>query len=304
MDKTKKLKDNEILIFTDFNNTLVDYANEFDFRSEIYEDFDGFIRSIKNGVTKALNEFEAQTGLTPVVCIVTNASLGIVDNNGYNGVCYDLKMTFFNHRTQTKNAIDFEMEHSCERFIKYVIHKENDGYLEINPYGVTMDDTFIKHRFNENALNINHKSVKRESVERMITELGATKSKYVIFAGDSIMDDYPMKYAVTKEGVHKIFIRPGKVTKMKPSVKQQFCAAKGIEFECVNPKNNKKIKILDDSSIKFLTESQRAQLENYDDGDTIILTSPNSRGFVEGIYKSIDVIKNSAISAKERDKDI
>lgn len=304
MENTRKIKDNEVLIFTDFNNTLVDYASEYDYRSEIFDDFEGFIRSIKNGVTRCLNEFEKQTGLTPVVCIVTNASVNVVDNNGYNAICYDLMMTFFNHKEQTQDSTDYEIKHSCERFIKYVLHKENDGYLEINPYGTSMTDTFIPHKFSDEALQIKRKAVKRESVERMIDEIGPIKNKFVIFAGDSIADDYPMKYAVSDEGVNKIFIRPGKVLKMKASIKQQFCEAKGISFNCVNPKNNKKVKIIDGSSLQFLSEEQKQQLENFDDGDSIFLTSPNSRGFVEGIYKSIDVIKNLTNSEKERDKDI
>lgn len=304
MENTRKIKDNEVLIFTDFNNTLVDYASEYDYRSEIFDDFEGFIRSIKNGVTRCLNEFEKQTGLTPVVCIVTNASVNVIDNNGYNGICYDLMMTFFNHKEQTQDSADYEIKHSCERFIKYVLHKENDGYLEINPYGTSMTDTFIPHKFSDEALQIKRKAVKRESVERMIDEIGPIKNKFVIFAGDSIADDYPMKYAVSDEGVNKIFIRPGKVLKMKASIKQQFCEAKGISFNCLNPKNNKKVKIIDGSSLQFLSEEQKQQLENFDDGDSIFLTSPNSRGFVEGIYKSIDVIKNLTNSEKERDKDI
>ena len=47
MANTIKLKDNEVLIFTDFNNTLVDYATEFHYRSELFDDFDGFLRNIK-----------------------------------------------------------------------------------------------------------------------------------------------------------------------------------------------------------------------------------------------------------------
>ena len=304
MEKTRKLKDNEILIFTDFNNTLVDYASEYDYRSEIFDDFDGFIRSIKNGVSRCLNEFERQTVLTPVVCIVTNASFNIVDKNGYNGICHDLMMTFFNHKEQKKENAEYEIQHSCERFIKFVLHKENDGYLEINPYGTSMNDTFIPHRFSDSSLQIKRKSVKRESVERMIGEIGPIKNKFVIFAGDSIADDYPMKYAVTGDGVSRIFIRPGRASRIKPSIKQQFCEAKGISFNCINPKNNKKIKVIDGNSLQFLSEEQKQQLENFDDGDSIFLTSPNSKGFVEGIYRSIEVIKNLSNCDKERDKDI
>ncbi len=300
----EKLKDNEILIFTDFNNTLVDYANEFDFRSEIYDDFEGFLRHTKNGVTKALKTFETETGLTPVVCIITNSKLSNVDKNGYNGICYDLKMTFFNHDNMKDEIANYEANNTCEKYIKYVMHKENEGYIKINPLGRGMYDTFTMHCFDDDTLNITSSFVKQESVMRMIHELGLGNGKYAIFAGDSIQDDYPMKYAITDSGVRKIFIRPGRVTKMKPSIKQQFCNAKGVVFDCVNPRTNKKIKILDEQSLAYLTPEQLEWLENYSDGDTILLTNPNSRGFIEGIYRSAEIIKGLVESGKEKGKDI
>ena len=297
----RKLKDNEILIITDYNNTLVDYATEFDYRSELFEDFDGFLRRQKNGITRSLTEFERRTGLTPVVCIVTNASLLTVDNNGFNGICNDLKMTFFNHSRQTKEAAMSEAQNSCEKYIKYVIHKENDGFLEVNPLGETMEEAFSPVLFSDEAMKIKRSDIKRESVERLLCEIGPVKSKAVIFAGDSIADDYPMKYAVTDHGVSKIFIRPGKAKKMKIPIMQQFCEAKGLKFQAVNPKNNKKIKIIDETTIKFLTDEQREQLMNYDDGDHVILTNENSRGFAEGILQSIDIVNSlNGGSGKEK----
>jgi len=101
-----------------------------------------------------------------------------------------------------------------------------------------------------------------------------------------------MKYGVTEHGVSRIFIRPGKVKRMKYPIMQQFCEAKGISFNAVNPKNNKKIRVIDESSIRFLTDEQRAQLENYSDGDYILLTNENSRGFAEGILQSIDIVNS------------
>lgn len=300
----EKLKDNEILIFTDFNNTLVDYANEFDFRSEFYDDFDGFLRRIKNSLTRALKTFETETGLTPVVCIITNSKLANVDKNGYNGICYDLKMTFFNHDNMKEEIVNYEAQNTCEKYIKYVLHKENEGYIKINPLGTGMYDTFTMHCFNDDTLNITSPAIKQESVMRMIHELGLGNGKFAIFAGDSIQDDYPMKYAITDSGVRRIFIRPGRVTKMKPSIMQQFCKAKGIEFDLVNPRTNKKIKILDEQSLAYLTPEQHQWLENYSDGDTILLTNPNSRGFVEGIYRSAEIIKDLVESGKEKGKDI
>lgn len=299
----KKLKENEILIFADFNNTLVDYATEFDYRSERYYDFDGYLRMIKRSLSKCLVDFERETGLTPVICIITNASLNTIDGNGYNGICYDVKMTFFNHKGMTKEVIEHEANNSCEKYIRYIMHKENDGYLEINPRGEDVEDMFIPHLFSNEAMQISRREVKRETVERFVHDYGKIQNNFVIFAGDSIQDDYPMKYAVSQDGISKIFIRPGKVTKMKPSVKQQFCLAKGIKFDCINPKNNKKIKIIDDLTIKFLTPEQQKQLFEYDDGDTILLTNQNSRGFIEGINECAKIIKNANLMAKENAND-
>lgn len=298
----RKLKDNEILIITDYNNTLVDYASEFDYRSELYEDFEGFLKMIKRNISKALVEFETKTGFTPVVCIVTNASFFNIDSNGYNGICNDLKMTFFNHRMQTEERKHNEIQSTCEKYIRYVVHKENDGYLEINPYGSTMEDSFIARNFSDEAMQIQRREKKRESVERLVCDLGPIKNNVVIFAGDSIADDYPMKYGVTGHGVSKIFIRPGKTKKMKYSVMQQFCEAKGIKFEAHNPKNKKKIRCIDENTIDFLTDEQKSKLLEYSDGDYILLTSENSRGFVEGIYKSIDIVNSLNSANKERGK--
>lgn len=294
-----KIKENEILIFADFNNTLVDYATEFDYRSERFSDFDAYLRMIKQSISRSLVNFEKETGFTPVICIVTNASLNLVDGNGYNGICYDVMMTFFNHKNMNDKMIDYENNNTCEKYIRYVIHKENNGYFEINPRGSDVVQMFIPHLFSDETMQIKHNQVKRESVERFIYEYGTNENKFVIFAGDSIQDDYPMKYAVTKEGINKIFIRPGKVTKIKPSVMQQFCLAKGIEFKCFNPNNNKAIRVIDDYSLRFLSPEQKKQLFEYDDGDTILLTSQNSRGFIEGIYKCAEIIKNSNKTSTE-----
>lgn len=298
------LKDNEILIFTDFNNTFVDFHAEYDNQIQFYEDFDEYLANIKSQMNRCLIEFEKQTGLKPVVCLVTNASMFYVDNNGYMGVCHDIMMTFFRHGQATQEQIKHNVEHSCEKYIKYVMHRENDGYLEINPYGQLMEDMFIPHLFSDEAMKIKHTSIKRESVERFVHDFGPVKGDFVIFAGDSIIDDYPMKYAVTGQGINKIFIRPGKVKHMKPSIMQQFCLAKGVQFECVNPKNNKKIKVIDESNIRFLSEEDRRKLEDFADGDIILLTSQNSRGFIEGIYQSIDIINSYKSRDIEKIKDI
>ena len=296
------IKKDEILIFTDFNNTFVDFHAEYDNQIQFYEDFEEYLVNIKAQMTKCLRNFEIQTGLKPVVCIVTNASMCYVDNNGYLGICHDIMMTFFRHQHASEEQTKYMIEHSCEKYIKYVLHRENDGFFEINPYGRTMEEMFIPRLFSEEAMQIKHSSIKRESVARFVNDMGPIKNDFVIFAGDSIMDDYPMKYAVSKEGVNKIFIRPGKVRHIKPSVMQQFCLAKGLKFECVNPKNNKKIKVIDESNLHLLSEEDRQKLENYADGDFVILTSQNSRGFTEGIYKCIDII--NSYKSKEKTKDI
>ena len=204
---------------------------------------------------------------------------------------------------QSRERAEREIQTSCEKYIRYVIHKENDGYLEVNPLGESMEDTFVAHLFSDEAMQIKQKARKRESVERLLCDLGPVKSKAVVFAGDSIADDYPMKYAVTQEGVSKIFIRPGKVRKMKIPLMQQFCEAKGIEFVAMNPKNKKKIKIIDESNVKFLSDEQREQLFAYDDGDYILLTNENSRGFSEGIIQSIDIINSLNSEGKEKGKE-
>ena len=298
------IKDNEILIFTDFNNTFVDFHAEYDNQIQFYEDFEEFLLNTKSYMTKCLMVFEKRTGLTPVVCIVTNASMQYVDNNGYRGICHDLMMTFFRHPNADKKQIDYSVNHTCEKYIRYVLHRENDGFFEINPYGKGMEEMFIPHAFSESAMQIKRPSIKRESVERFVNDMGPLKGNFVIFAGDSIIDDYPMKYAVTQQGISKIFIRPGKVKNIKPSIMQQFCLAKGIRFNGVNPKNNKKIKTIDETNLHLMSEEDRRKLESYADGDTILLTSQNSRGFMEGIYKSIDIINAYNGADKEKTKDI
>ena len=298
----KQIKDNEILIFTDFNNTFVDFFAEYDFNSQFFEDFEAYLGELKFNMTKCLKDFEKKTGLTPVVCIVTNASMANVDNNGYRGVCYDLMMSLFNHNGLTDDQVKYRVEHTCEKYIKYVMHKENAGYLEINPYGRGMEGMYKVHSFSDEAMKVKRSAIKRESVERFITDFGPIKNNFVIFAGDSILDDYPMKYAVSEEGVNKIFIRPGKVKKMKPSLMQLFCMAKGVIFDVVNPKNKKKVKVIDDTNMHLLSEEEKAKLFDYSDGDAILLTSPNSKGFIEGLYQSIDIINayNGGASEKGR----
>ena len=48
---------------------------------------------------------------------------------------------------------------------------------------------------------------------------------------------------------------------------------------------------------------QQKQLLDYADGDYILLTSENSRGFVEGINQSIDIVNSLKSGGKERGKE-
>lgn len=299
----KEIKDNEILIFTDFNNTFVDFHAEYDYNIQFYDDFQAYLDEMKSNLTRCLKEFERSTGLTPVICIVTNASMNIVDNNGYRGICHDLMMIFFNHGNFSDVKIKQEVDNSCEKYIRFVMHKENDGFFEINPYGRDVDDTFIPRAFSEEAMQIKRDSLKRESVERFIHDIGPLKSEFAIFAGNSIQDDYPMKYAVSDKNVRRIFIRPGKVKHIKPSIMQQFCMAKGVLFDCVNPKNNKKIKTIDDTNFHLLSEQDREILMDYADNDTVLLTSRNSRGFVEGINQCREIICEYNKAKKETENE-
>ncbi len=301
-----KLKPNEILIFTDFNNTLVDYENEYNNTVMNIYDEGGFIaphRTIKHNITRALNTFEQKTGLTPVLCLVTNASSSNVDSNGYPGILQDLRMTFFDHSNYSPETAKSVYESSCERFFKYLVYKENDVYYEINPLADLLDTMFVQKIFESDALAKRYipQFRKKESVERLLSlyDESSLEDRFVIFAGDSIKDDYPMKLAKTSDSVGKIYIRPGKTTKMKPAIMREFCEAKGYEFSSVHPKTGKKMKIFDDSTVKYLSDEEKAILANYSDGDYVLLTNKNSRGFVEGILQSIDIINSGILKSPE-----
>ena len=301
-----KLKPNEILIFTDFNNTLVDYENEYNNTVMNIYDEDSLLmphRTIKHNITRALNTFEQKTGFTPVLCLITNASSANIDTNGYPGILQDLRMTFFDHSTFSPEMAQSVYETSCERFFKYLVYKENDFYYEINPLASSLSTMFVQRQFDAEALLKRYipQFKKKESVERILSlyDRDSVDGKFMIFAGDSIKDDYPMKFAETPDSVGKIYIRPGKTTKMKPSIMREFCEAKGIEFSSVHPKTGKKMKIFDESTIKFLSDDEKRLLANYSDGDYVLLTNKNSRGFVEGIMQAIDIINSGILKCPE-----
>ena len=289
------LKDNQILMFIDFNNTLVDYENE-------YNDFtprgmDEAIYSrpftIRKRVIDCLRYFEKQTGLTPVVCVVTNAKADALDINGSPGIFEDFKMTFFPPEQLLNNSLS----QACAKYLKYITYAMNDYYFKVNPEKYT-NNMFEKVYFDDKILTIRYAPdfKKKEMVDRMLTTLDPTKStsKYIIFAGDSIKDDYPMKEVETPEGVCKIFIRPFRAKKTaSPHVKLQFAKAKGEIFTMKNQQNGKIIKHLDYNNIQFLPIDEQLKLDNYSSGDIIYLTQKNSRGLTDGLYKAADFIASN-----------
>jgi hypothetical protein len=290
------LKNDEMMFFLDFNNTLVDYENEYDFQDHNWIE-DRKIRSplqIKFYLSKCLKEFRQQTGITPVICVVTNANEHTIDSNGYPGIFNDLRMTFFDGSVNPNQA------DGCEKYFKYLIYRENDGFFTINSSGKTIEEIFDYVPFDENALSIKclKQFTKLESVERMMSVVDPDirgkghKSNYVLFAGDSIKDDYPMIMLQTDEGVSKIFIRPKEAKKITKNLMWQFCVAKGIEFTSVSKKSGRKIKVIDDNTYNYLNETDKNALENFADGNRVILTQKNSRGLMDGIRTAMEMISN------------
>lgn len=289
------IKNNEIMIFTDFNRTLVDFENEYNF---LYNRFDEDVYkkvfNTKANLTKCLRLFEQKTGLVPVICIVTNASMNSIDANNYPGILQDLNMTFFNHSSQDFETANKIYEGSCEKYFRYLIYRENDYFFKINPLENGFDKMFEFHEFPDELKKIRmiDQFKKKESVSRMI-ELVDPQHKNMpraIFAGDSIKDDYPMMLADTKQGTSKFFIRPGKVQVMKPSVVFEFCQAKGHSFSSVHPRTGKILKHLDEGNIKFLNDNDRVVYDSISSDGVIYLTKNNSRGLIDGLYMVMNFI--------------
>ena len=65
-------------------------------------------------------------------------------------------------------------------------------------------------------------------------------------------------------------------------------------------KTGKKIKCFGDECLPWLSENERQMLLNFDDGDHVILTNKNSRGLIEGLYQSIDIIKQVQANAEKQ----
>lgn len=287
-----RLKSDEMMFFVDFNNTLVDYENEYD-KSCMFFDNAGFENPYHARIllARTLVEFEQKTGITPVICVITNARSINLDTNGYYGIYNDLFRTFF-YEFDSRNVSPV---YDVKRFFRYLVHYENDIFTKINPDGVTFNEVFEQIPFGKTALSIRYAENfrKKESVDRIMSVVDPRRdtSKYILFAGDTIKDDYPMKEIWTPYGVSKFFIRPGRSQKLTYSVMREFCEAKGNMFNSINPKNGKRIICTDAGTYKLLSPEERAMIDNYHSGDYVFLTHKNSDGLLEGIQKTADIIQ-------------
>ena len=297
------LKDNEILMFVDFNNTLVDYDGEYNATNQV--DMDGFSGDhtvqIRKRIIDCLRYFENKTGLTPVVCIVTNAKLNVKDRNDNYGIFEDFIMTFF-PPDQTKNSI---LERDTLRFFRYISYAGQDDYYQINGHN-NSDITFKRISFDERAMQIRYERPfkKKEMVARLLSVLDPKGiSKYIVFAGDNIRDDYPMKEIETPDGVCKIFIRPHKSKKTaSPYIKYQFAKAKGAILTMKSTKNGNVIKNPNYNNFDQIPEEEQKIIEDYSSGDTIFLTQKNSRGLTDGLYKAADFIAGQTKKTTETEE--
>lgn len=284
-----RLRKNEMIFFVDYNNTMVDYENEYDMglRGNL-DDRLANPSSTRFYLIKTLREFEEATGIIPKICIVTNARKQNIDGNGYAGIFNDIKNTFF----------PVGREKELEKYIKYLVYRENDGYFTINPESDGYLGLFDYFEFSEDVKNIRYveEFKKLETVSRMMSLLdpelsdGKGVSKYILFAGDSIKDDYPMMKFQTPEGVSKVFVRPRKVQKMSTNMMWKFYSATGGTLTSINPKTNRKFLSVDDSNFGSLSERDQKIIQDYAMGGRVFLTQKNSRGFMDGVRELQKII--------------
>lgn len=293
-----RLKPDEMMFFIDFNNTLVDFENEFD--AKWMYDEQRYIynfRDTRVRLSRALTDFRSLTGIKPVICVVTNAYSWTVDQNQTSGIFNDLFKTFFENdhiSNMSEEQVKRYYEKSCEQYFKYLIYRDNDAFYKIDPFANNLERTYKKIQFDDSAMQIRlcPEFKKRESVERMLSVVDPKRntSRFMIFAGDKIKDDYPMKEIETPDGVSKIFIRPYKAKKITHELMREFAEAKGETFTKISTKTGRKLKTIDQFNFSELPEKEQQQLKNFDSGDIVLLTQKNNRGLVDGIYESAKII--------------
>lgn len=297
-----QISDNEIIFFVDFNCTLVDY-DKIVARNHIMcnDAFATETVASSRYLKVALNNFEKSTGLTPVICVLTNSSESFLESENNCPIALsDFYKIFLRKRQGAANPVS--------KYLRYVVMRENDKFFCINHDCTSLDDAFFAVPFGSEALNIKMSDTfhKCEGAKRMLTVIDPLhRSKFMFFAGDTIKDDYPMKYARTEHGLCKIFVRPGNRRTISWQTKSEFCRAKGYEFTSLN-RHGRKVRCFDDcfenpnnidratgkpkpAAVPIDIEDRQALL-NFDDGDHVILTQKNSKGLAEGIDKAAKII--------------
>lgn len=296
-----------IPFFLDFNFTLVDYGNEVGMGQVGDKEDDLWL--MKKRLTTALKKFEQETGYTPEVYIVTNASRTKVDKNGYVGVCYDIMKTFFDHEGQTKDEAESEIKNSCESYIKGVVYHENDGYYSINPKGKSMEEMFVFQKFSDEAMQIHYDKpvdprpmkgqkslegpeIKRESVARLITDKKyLTKEGFIVCGGDSVEWDFPMaNNTLPEKELNRVYINTNGLDSKKASVRYLFCKARGKFIHLVNPKNEKPLGVDDQGLNGFGSREDHKKIENFAGGCKVYFEHKGSIGLQAGIGHAIEYV--------------
>ena len=303
---------NVIPFFLDFNFTLVDYGNEVGMGQ--VGDKDDDLHIMKSRLSHALKKFEQETGYTPEVYIVTNASRTKVDKNGYVGVCYDIMKTFFDHERQTEAEAETEIKKSCEKYIKGVVYHENDGYYSIDPKGKSMEEMFVFQEFSDKAMQIHYDKpvdpkpikgkkplegpeIKRESVARLIADKEyLIEEGFIVCAGDSVEWDFPMANALPEKGLNRIYINTNGLDFKKASVKYLLCEARGEFIHLVNPKNGKPQGVDDQSLNAFGSREDHKKIENFAGDCKVYFKHKGSFGLQAGIDHAIEHVNELTAS--------